>query len=206
MSDGNDDTMLRATRLDIPVEIRVHLIHLMNQTLASTTDLRSQVKQASWNAKGRESSGFRGLFKRIVSELEEYADLLADRITVTGGLALGTARVVASQSALPEYPGDITDAGEHILALADRFVQCGKAIRYGISQAADVEDSVTGAIYTDISRGIDQRLSCLEAQFALMAIGYTGYTIGKWSPIQRSMRAEHKEASWPISSFLSNGW
>jgi starvation-inducible DNA-binding protein len=135
----------------------------MNQTLASTTDLRSQVKQAFWNVKGKESSGFRALFMRIATELEEYADLLADRITVMGGLALGIARVTASQSGLPEYPSNITDAEAHVLALAERFALCGKTIRHGISQAGDVEDAVTAAIYTDISRGIDRRLSCLEA-------------------------------------------
>jgi starvation-inducible DNA-binding protein len=162
LSDSNDDTVLRPTRLDIPVEIRLHLIQLMNQSLACTTDLRSQVKQAFWNVNGKESLGIRALFKRIASELEDYTDLLADRIKVMGGLVLVTTRVAASQSALPEYPGDITEAEAHVLALADRFAQCAKAIRYGISQAADVEDTVTAAIYTDISRGIDKRLSCLE--------------------------------------------
>jgi starvation-inducible DNA-binding protein len=135
----------------------------MNQTLACTTDLRSQVKQAFWNVKGKERSGSRALFKRIACELEEYGDLLADRITVMGGVVLGTARVAASQSGLPEYPGNIMmDVEAHIVAVAERLAQCGNAIRDGIAQAADVEDTVTAAIYTDISRGIDSQLSCLE--------------------------------------------
>jgi starvation-inducible DNA-binding protein len=163
VGDSKDETVLRPTRLDIPVEIRVYLIQLMNQTLASTTDLRSQVKQACWNVKGKESSGVHRLFKKIAAELEDYSDLLADRITTIGGLALGTARVTASQSALPEYPSNITDAEAHVSALAERFAECAKAFRYGISQACDVEDAVTAAIYTDIARGIDKRLSCLEA-------------------------------------------
>jgi starvation-inducible DNA-binding protein len=144
------------------MEIRLHLIQLMNHTLACTIDLRSQVKHVFWNIRGKQASGVRVLFKGILSDLEEYADLLADRIAVMGGSVLVTTRAVASQSALPEYPGDTMDAEAHVLALADRFAQCGKAVRYGISQAADVEDTVTAAIYTDISRGIDKRLSCLE--------------------------------------------
>ena len=99
----------------------------------------------------------------MACELEEYADLVADRIAVLGGLVLGTARAASVHSALLEYPGDITDGEAHVVALAERFAQCGKAVRSAISKAADVEDTVTAAIYTDISRGFDKRLSLLEA-------------------------------------------
>jgi len=163
LSDSNDDRVLRPTRIDIPAEVRLHLIQLLNQTLACATDLRSHVKQAFWNVKGRESSVLRMLFKAIASELEDYADLVADRIVVLGGLALVTAREAASHSSLLEYPSHITNGEAYIVALAERFAQYGRAVRSGISQAADVEDSVTVAIYTDILRGIDKQLSCLEA-------------------------------------------
>jgi starvation-inducible DNA-binding protein len=162
LNDSNDDMGLRPTRLDIPMEIRVHLIQLMNQSLTCTTDLRSQVKQAFWNVNGKESSVIRGLLKTIACELEDYADLLADRIKVMGGLVLVTTRTAASQSALPEYPVDITDAEAHVLALAERLAQWAKAIRSATAHAVDVEDMVTAAIYTEILRGIESRLSCLE--------------------------------------------
>ena len=53
MSDRDGHPVLHPTRIDIPPEIRLYLITLLNQTLACTVDLRSQVKQASWNVKGQ---------------------------------------------------------------------------------------------------------------------------------------------------------
>jgi starvation-inducible DNA-binding protein len=40
------------TRIDIPAERREKLIALLNQHLADTLDLYSQIKQAHWNVKG----------------------------------------------------------------------------------------------------------------------------------------------------------
>ena len=163
MSKSDDTPVLYPTRVDIPVEIRLYIIKVLNQTLACTVDLRSQVKQASWNVKGKEFSQLRVLFATIATELEGYIDLVAERIAMLGGVALGTARTAATQSTLPEYPGDIVDGDAHVLALAERCAQYAKATRAGIVQATDVEDADTADIYTDISRGIDKRLWTLEA-------------------------------------------
>jgi hypothetical protein len=98
---------LHPTRIDIPPEIRQCLSRPLNQTLACTVDLRSQVKRASWNVKGKEGSQLQALFKRIPSDLDAYADLLADRLVVLGGVALGTAHTAARHSTLPEYPSEM---------------------------------------------------------------------------------------------------
>ena len=50
----SDQPFLHLTRSDLPLEIRVYVIQLLQQTLVSTIDLRSQVKQAGWNVAGRE--------------------------------------------------------------------------------------------------------------------------------------------------------
>ena len=56
MSESEHHPFLYPTRIDLPPEIRLYLITLFNQTLACTVDLRSQVKQAVWNVKGKECS------------------------------------------------------------------------------------------------------------------------------------------------------
>ena len=53
MSDRDGHPLLHPTRIDIPSEIRLDLMSLLNQTLACTVDLRSQVTQASWKAFSR---------------------------------------------------------------------------------------------------------------------------------------------------------
>jgi starvation-inducible DNA-binding protein len=163
MSDRDGHPVLHSTRIDIPIEIRLYLVTLLNQTLACTVDLRSQAKQASWNVKGKEGSQLQALFELIAAELDACADLVAERLVVLGGVALGTARTAARQSTLPEYPGDIAAGDAHVLALAERFAYYTTAVRDAIAHAADVGDADTAAVYTDISRGVDKRLQRLEA-------------------------------------------
>jgi starvation-inducible DNA-binding protein len=163
MNDRDGQPVLHPTRIDIPPEIRLYLIRLLNQTLACTVDLRSQVKQASWNVKGKEGAQLQSLFESIATELDAYADLMADRLVVLGGVALGTARTAASQSTLPEYPGDIAAGDAHALALAERVALYTAAVRDAIAHATDVGDADTAAVYTDISRGADKRLRFLES-------------------------------------------
>lgn len=159
----NDHPFLHPTQSEIALEIRVYLIALLNQTLACTVDLRSHVKQAAWNVKGKEFSQLHALFSTIAAELDAYTDLLAERIAVLGGVACGTARVAATQSPLPEYPGNLTAGAAHVLAVAERVAPYATALRANITHAADVEDASTAAVYTDIARGVEKRLWGLEA-------------------------------------------
>lgn len=166
MSHKNHTQVLHPTRIEIPPEIRLYLIQLLNQTLACTVDLRSHVKQAGWNVKGQDFSSLQALFGTMASELEAYADLVAERIAVLGGVARGTARMAAMQSRLPEYPGAIVAGRAHVVALAERFAQYAATMRGDIALAADVEDAASAAIYTDISRGVDKRLWALDAHLS----------------------------------------
>lgn len=50
---------LPATGIDIPLEIRLYVIQLLQQTLLCTMDLHSHVKQACWNVKGTTALSYR---------------------------------------------------------------------------------------------------------------------------------------------------
>src|SRR4051812_7546831 len=93
-----------STRNDLPEEVRLAVIDMLNQQLADTLDLELQAKQAHWNVKGPSFIALHELFDEVEGELEEYADELAERAVVLGGTALGTVRVASSASRLPEYP------------------------------------------------------------------------------------------------------
>jgi starvation-inducible DNA-binding protein len=163
MNQCDDHPFLHPTRSEISLEIRVYLITLLNQTLAYTVDLRSHVKQAAWNVKGKEFSQLHDLFAIIATELDAYTDLLAERIAGLGGVARGTVRAAAMQSPLPEYPSDLSAGTTHVLAVAERIAPYATALRASITHAADVEDAGTAAVYTDIARGVEKRLWGLEA-------------------------------------------
>lgn len=154
---------LHATRIDLPESERVKTVDLLNKTLASVLDLKTHVKQAHWNVKGKDFYQLHELFDQMATEVEEQVDLVAERITTLGGTALGTARVAASTSVLPEYPHDIFQGGEHIKALAERYASFGHHVRDAIETTQNWGDASTADLYTQISRGIDMRLWFLEA-------------------------------------------
>jgi len=158
----SDHPFLYPTRVDMPPEIRAYVVTLLNQTLACTVDLRSHVKQADWNMKGKEVLQLQAFFATMAAELDTYADLVADRIVVLGGVVRGTARMAVSQSTLPEYPEDLAAGDTHVLALAERFAHYATEVRANIVYAADVEDANTANLYTDISSGIEKRLRSLD--------------------------------------------
>ncbi|MDJ0743909.1 MAG: DNA starvation/stationary phase protection protein Dps [Xenococcaceae cyanobacterium MO_167.B27] len=151
------------TRIDIAEDIRLKVINTLNQTLAATLDLKTQTKQAHWNVKGTDFYQLHELFDEMAGELEEYVDMVAERVTALGGTALGTARIAAAESILPEYLLDVVGGIEHITALADRYSVYGKHVREAIDITDDLGDADTADMYTEISRTIDKRLWFLEA-------------------------------------------
>ncbi len=159
----NQTTKLYATRIDIPSETRIQIITLLNQTLALTLDLKTQVKQAHWNVKGMNFYQLHQLFDAIASQVEEYSDLIAERVTTLGGMAMGTVRIAAQASTLPEFPFEITDGKDHVAALADRLAIYAQFMRNAIAQTTDLGDADTADIYTEISRAVDKDLWFLEA-------------------------------------------
>lgn len=162
MSINDHTSILYPTRIDLPPEIRLDVITLLNKTLACTMDLRSQVKQACWNVKGRDFTSLHALFITIIAAIDGYADLVAERIAVLGGVAMGTVRTTAMLSRLPEYPNALVEGNDHVAALVERFAHYAAVMRSGITEAADVEDAGSAAVYTDISRGVDKQLWILE--------------------------------------------
>jgi starvation-inducible DNA-binding protein len=163
MSQSDDTQGLSPVRIDIPLEIRLYVIQLLQQTLACTLDLRSQLKQACWNVKGHDVVLLQALFATMATELDAHTDLVAERLVVLGGVARGTVRTAATHSRLPEYPGAIMDGDAHVRALTACFASYATALRADIAHATEVEDAGSAALYTDISRGVDQRLGFLDA-------------------------------------------
>jgi starvation-inducible DNA-binding protein len=154
---------LHNTRIDLSEDIRAKVVEILNQTLAATLDLKTQTKQAHWNVKGMDFYQLHLLFDEMAGELEEYVDMVAERVTALGGVAMGTARIAAAESVLPEYNLDAVTGADHVSALADRFAIYAKHLREGIDLTDNLGDADTADLYTEISRTIDKRLWFLEA-------------------------------------------
>lgn len=163
MTANNHKQHLYPTRIDMSAGTRTQVVGLLNGTLATTLDLKTQVKQAHWNVKGMDFYQLHLLFDEMAGELEEYIDMVAERITALGGLAVGTARSAAADSILPEFPFDIVEGKQFVTALADRYAPYAKHLRAAIDKTSELGDADTSDLYTEISRVIDKRLWFLEA-------------------------------------------
>src|SRR5215831_5918671 len=111
---GSKNPIVYETENDLPKEARTELIGLLNQRLADIIDLQLQLKQAHWNVKGPHFIGLHELFDKIFEEIQEYVDLIAERLVQLGGIAEGTVRVASSRSRLDEYPLGIAEGSAHV--------------------------------------------------------------------------------------------
>jgi starvation-inducible DNA-binding protein len=157
------DTQLYPTKNDLPEASRINAIGLLNQRLADCIDLQTQCKQAHWNVKGPSFIALHKLFDEVNEDVEEYVDLLAERVVQLGGIAEGTARSVAGRSTLRDYPLNLSSGKEHVEALSDALAQFGRTARIGIEEMNELEDADSADILTEISRGTDKWLWFVEA-------------------------------------------
>jgi starvation-inducible DNA-binding protein len=156
-------TKMFATRNDLSREVRAEMVSLLNQQLADTFDLYSQVKQAHWNVKGPQFIALHELFDKLAGELTAYVDAIAERATALGGKALGTVRMSAEKSTLPECDLEVSESLPTVEALADRYAMLAARTRQAIENAENHGDADTADLCTEISRGLDKSLWFLEA-------------------------------------------
>ncbi len=151
------------TRIDIPAPAREQLTTMLNQQLADTFDLYSQTKQAHWNVKGPEFYQLHKLFDELAELILEDVDLIAERVTALGGVAMGTAHMAAQSSRLPEFPGRPVQAMACVEVLAVRYASLAETTRAAINIASERQDETTANMLQEISHGLDKSLWFLEA-------------------------------------------
>ncbi len=148
---------------DLSKKSRLEAVELLNQQLADAIDLAYQSRQAHWNVKGPSFIALHELFDKVVEEIEEYVDEIAERAVVLGGTAYGTVRIAAGKSRLPEYPLEVSSGSEHVRALSAALAKFGKTSRAAIDAAAALGDADTADLFTEVSRGVDKLLWQVEA-------------------------------------------
>jgi starvation-inducible DNA-binding protein len=151
------------TSIDLDAEMREQVVSLLNQQLADTFDLYSQTKQAHWNVKGPQFFQLHELFDKLAAEVLDHVDTIAERSTTLGGTALGTARMAAARSRLPEYSAETTGGRESVEALVVRYAELAATTRVAIDRADELGDADTADLFTGVSRGLDKSLWFLEA-------------------------------------------
>ena len=151
------------TKNDLSESVRAKVVKLLNARLADCIDLQTQTKQAHWNVKGPSFIALHKLFDEINEDVDNYVDEFAERVVQLGGVAEGTARMVAKRSSLPEYPLTATDGRSHVEALSTALAAFGKSARKAIDESNELGELNTADLFTEVSRGIDKWLWFVEA-------------------------------------------
>ncbi len=154
---------MHETSHDLPLATREAMVALCNQQLANIADLYSQTKQAHWNVKGMHFEALHVLFDKMADAVFPYGDMIAERATALGGTAMGTTRMAANNSELPEFPADVFDGVSMLKIVVQRWAQFAAGVRAALHAADDAGDMDTSDMFTEISRDIDKLLWFAEA-------------------------------------------
>lgn len=152
-----------SSSVDLSDDAKSKIIELCNARLADTIDLFTQVKHAHWNVKGPQFFQLHELFDDIAEHVEDFGDLIAERITQLGGVAHGTARQVAKKSSIEEYDLEAVKGMDHVRALSERLAAVANASREAIDKTDKLGDKATSDLFTEVVRGADKDLWFLEA-------------------------------------------
>jgi starvation-inducible DNA-binding protein len=92
-----------------------------------------------------------------------YVDMIAERITALGGLAMGTVRMAAEATRLEPYPTEVVDSMETVEVVADRLANLAASTREAADRAEKLEDMDTNDLLIEVSRDLDKWLWFVEA-------------------------------------------
>lgn len=160
---GKNGVHDHVTRNDTPSNAKKVALETLQARLADGIDLALDIKQAHWNLKGPQFIGIHEMLDGFRTEMDDYNDKVAERITQLGGTARGTAQAVTKETQLPAYPLDTYAIADHLAALIDRYAAYANAVRKNIDETDEAGDPGTADLFTEISRGVDKSLWFLEA-------------------------------------------
>ena len=155
--------MTYTSRIDLSEHVRKNASTLLQARLSDALDLEAQAKQAHWNVKGPHFLQLHQLFDSVHDEIEQFVDLLAERITTLGHVADGRVTTTASATSLYGYPLEASAGEAHLKALAGSLSEFGKLVRAAIGAAEEIGDADTADLFTQISRETDKQLWFVEA-------------------------------------------
>ena len=142
---------------------RGQIINGLNDLLACTLDLSSQVKQAHWNVRGAQFMSRHLMFDNLYAHLVASGDLIAERIGQLGGYAKGTVRMASASSTLSEHDAEAVQGNEHVRSLTERYGELGTQLRQQIRACEEMKEPVTVDLCTEVLRNLELDMWFLES-------------------------------------------
>lgn len=133
-------------------------IEVLNAALADEIALGLALKQAHWTMKGSNFIAVHELVDQIHARVQEQVDVMAERVQILDGTAMGTLEAVAKATGVAPYPTDLVKIDDHIKELGARMRAVGATLREGIDAVDEAGDADTADILTAASRQMDKDL------------------------------------------------
>jgi DNA-binding ferritin-like protein len=140
---------VEANNLRMDTEKAEQIIDALNADLADTYVAYHQIKKHHWNVEGAEFRELHNYLGEISADLEEAADMFAERAQSLGGVPLsGGAAYEEHATVSPEGP-DVYDIRTSLGNNIELFGDMIESIREHIAMVENFGDYTTGEVYRE---------------------------------------------------------
>jgi starvation-inducible DNA-binding protein len=143
----------RRLPIALALEARAESCQLLNQILADTQVLYSLYKKHHWVIRGPTFSQLHLLLDKHAGEQLALIDLIAERVQMLGGVAVGDPRHAAELTAIERPPNDVEAVPVMLARLLDAHETIIGRVRAAITRTAHTDDAGTNdMLMSDVLR------------------------------------------------------
>ena len=150
------------TALRIEPEKAEQLVDALNTDLAATYVLYHQVKKHHWNVEGAEFLELHEYLGEIAADLEEGADMLAERAQAIGGVPLSGGATYEEHAPIDPEGEDVYDVRTSLENDMDAFGVIIESLRDHIELSSELGDYATEELLRDTLEVAEEHAHHLE--------------------------------------------
>jgi DNA-binding ferritin-like protein len=138
------------------------IIDLLDRHLASAIDLQLRLRSALWNLEDPRLAETREL-DTTASEIEQFCNLIAERLRALGAVAQATPQKVQVRSFLDSYPPAAALDEDYICAIERALAKLRHSARQAGERAAALCDETTASLFARLASAIDRQIWFLHS-------------------------------------------
>jgi DNA-binding ferritin-like protein len=138
------------------------VIDLLDRHFASAIDLQLRLRSALWNFEDPRLAETREL-GTAASEIEQFCNLIAERLRALGTAVQATPQWVQVRSFLDPYPPAGAGDEDYISAIERALAKLGHFASQARERAAALRDETTAALFAKLASAIDRQIWFLHS-------------------------------------------
>ena len=138
------------------------IVDLLDRHLASAIDLQLRLRSALWNMEDPRLAETRELGTKA-SEIEQFCNLIAERLRALSAVAQATPQRVQARSFLDPYPPSAAGDEDYISAIERALAKLRHSARQARERAAALCDETTATLFARLASAIDSQIWFLRS-------------------------------------------